>query len=322
MQDLLRSLRAIAEPTRLRILALCSRAELSVTELVSILVQSQPRVSRHLRMLLEAGLLERKSEGSRAFFRLTDDVSGSGLVRLLLERLPQDDDTLGLDLERLARIRARRTRQAAEYFRRNAENWEQIQSLYADAERTDGVLHALLAELPPGDLLDIGTGTGRVLRLAAPLVRMAIGIDNSPDMLAIARTSLDRDGLTNCQVRHADMNRLPYPADRFDIVTANMLMHHADDPAVVLGEGARVLKPGGTFVVVDFAPHERLELRDRHAHRWLGFSYQEMDRILREARLEPVQPKCISGGLLTVCAWAARKPPVSRTVELEEETVP
>jgi ubiquinone/menaquinone biosynthesis C-methylase UbiE len=308
MDQLLHGLRAAAEPTRLRILALCGHAELSVTELVRILGQSQPRVSRHLKLLVEAALLDRNQEGSRAFYRPASGGAGAELGQLLIDLIPDSDATLALDLSRLARIKDERARRAEDYFDRNAENWEDLRGLYIDDTLIDAKLKELIEAYPVTDMLDIGTGTGRVLRLAGPHSGSAIGIDNSRDMLDIARANLDRDGLRHCQVRHADMYRLPFATDRFDLVTANMLVRYADDPGAVLAEGMRVLKPGGRMIVVDFAPHGMAELREEHAHRWLGFSETDMTRFFELAEMECDRPIYLEGDPLTVCVWVARKP--------------
>jgi ubiquinone/menaquinone biosynthesis C-methylase UbiE len=308
MDQLMHGLRAAAEPTRLRILALCGHAELSVTELVSILAQSQPRVSRHLKLLVEAGLLDRNQEGSRAYYRPASAGAGAGLGQMLVDLIPEDDPTLSLDLSRLERIKEERSRRAEDYFRRNAGSWEEIRGLYIDDKRIDETLNGMIRERQVDDLLDIGTGTGRVLRIAGDHAGSAIGIDNSRDMLAIARANLDQDGLRNCQVRHADMYRLPFTDDRFDLITANMLVHYADEPETLIGEAARVLRPGGRLIVVDLAPHGIAELREEHAHRWLGFSEAQMRRWFDAIGLECGAPTYLEGDPLTVCIWAARKP--------------
>lgn len=322
MDQLMQGLRAAAEPTRLRILALCGHAELSVTELVSILAQSQPRVSRHLKLLVEAGLLDRNQEGSRAFYRPASDGAGSELGQMLVDLIPEDDGTLALDLSRLERIKQERSKRAEDYFRRNAGSWEELRGLYVDDVRVDEELTRIIRECRVADMLDIGTGTGRVLGLVADHVGSAIGIDNSRDMLAIARANLDRDGIRNCQVRHADMYRLPFASDRFDLITANLLVHYADEPEAVLAEAIRVLRPGGRLIVVDFAPHGITELRDGHAHRWLGFSEAQMNRMFGAVGLEGGNPIYLEGDPLTVCVWVARKPaqPANDGIHVTEAT--
>lgn len=307
MEDVLQALRAVAEPTRLRIVALCAHAELSVTEFVQILGQSQPRVSRHLKLLVEAGVMQRNREGVRAFYRLAERGPGRDLAGTIADLLPDEDETLAIDLARLDEIRTERARRAEAYFRDNAERWEELRGLYVDDSEVDAELRRVVAAGTARSLLDIGTGTGRVLRTVGDVVDAAVGIDNSTAMLEVARTELDAQGLKNCQVRLADMYRLPFPAGRFDVVTANMLMHHADHPARMIEEAARVLRPGGRLVVVDFAPHEMIELRDEHEHRWLGFSNPEMERFFDRAGLAPLAPERLDGEHLTVCIWVARK---------------
>ena len=309
--DLLAGLRAVAEPTRLRILGLCAHAELSVTELVTILGQSQPRVSRHLKLMVEAGVLERNREGARAFYRPTERGVGARLVQALVDLIPEQDGASHADLQRLDAIREARSRRSAEYFRRNAAHWQDLRGLYVDDDEIDAALFAAVAAAPGGDLLDIGTGTGRVLERVASHVDQAIGIDNARPMLEIARANLDAAGLRRCQVRLADMYRLPFPAERFDTVTVNMVLHYAETPAEVLSGAARVLKPGGRVLLVDYAPHELEELREQHAHRWLGFDHSEIARIVGRAGLELEPTLTLEGTPLTVCLWSARRPLVS-----------
>ncbi|MBT6137230.1 MAG: metalloregulator ArsR/SmtB family transcription factor [Rhodospirillaceae bacterium] len=308
VERLLQGLRAAGEPTRLRILVLCAHAELSVGELVHILGQSQPRVSRHLKLMVEANLLERHQEGARAYYRQTEDDRIGELGRTLVDQMPMDDRILTLDLKRLEDIRADRARRAEEYFHLNADKWENLRGLYIDDQQIDNRVREVVSSGVVGELLDIGTGTGRILRLVGDHVRAGIGIDSSRDMLAIARSNLDEADLRNCQVRHADMYRLPFNAGRFDVVTLNMVMRYADDPSATIAEAARVLRPGGRLVITDFAPHDLIELRDEHAHRWLGFSDAEVSRFAANGGLELQSPRYLEGDPLTVCIWVALKP--------------
>lgn len=307
MDDVLAGLRAIAEPTRLRVLILCARAELSVTELVDILGQSQPRVSRHLKLMVEAGVLERNREGARAFYRVAERAAGGKVARALVPLVPVDDSVLETDLLRLETIRARRSERAEAYFSDNAALWEDLRGLYVDDALVDATLVEAVRAEPVGDLLDIGTGTGRVLEQLADYVNSAVGVDNAKPMLEIARDKLDRAGLRHCQVRLADMYHLPFPADRFDTVTLNMVLHYAETPTEVLREAARVLRPGGRVILVDFAPHDLEELREQHTHRWLGFSQDEIARLAEVSGLEMEPTVALDGDPLTVCVWSARK---------------
>jgi SAM-dependent methyltransferase len=309
MNDLLAGLRAAAEPTRLRLLLLCARGELTVSELTQVLGQSQPRVSRHLKLLCEAGLLDRFREGSWVFYRLSDAAAGGRLARLLVELVPGADPALALDLDRLAGIRRARAAAAAAYFRDNAARWDRIRSLHVDEEEVEHTLAGLLPAEGIHDLLDIGTGTGRMLELFAPRVERAVGIDSSREMLAVARVNLQRAGLPNASVRHGDMYQLPLPGASFDAVLIHQVLHYAERPAAAIAEAARVLRPGGRLVIVDFAPHELEFLRTEHAHRRLGFGDAEIAAWCGEAGLEPGRIRHLPGAPLTVSTWSARRPP-------------
>lgn len=307
MDVLLSGLRGAAEPTRLRLLALCARAELTVSELTHILGQSQPRVSRHLKLLCEAGLLHRAQEGSWALFRLAGDGMGAALARVLVAQIPDDDPTIVLDRQRLAVLQEQRAETAQAYFRKNAVAWDRIRSLHVDEAEVE---QALIGLVPAGDganLLDIGTGTGRILQLLGDRVESAVGIDWSREMLAMARTNLERAGRRNCVIRHGDMYRLPWADGSFDVVTVHMVLHFAEDPAQALAEAGRVLRRRGRLIVVDFAPHDLEELRRDHAHRRLGFAADEVDDWCRAAGLSPDGIIQLPGARLTVTIWSARR---------------
>jgi ArsR family transcriptional regulator len=308
MEQLLSALKAAAEPTRLRLLVLCAHMDLTVSQLTQVLGQSQPRVSRHLKLLLDAGLLERQREGSWAFYRLTVRGAAAELARTLVDAIPQDDPVLSLDLERLDGIRRARERLAADYFRRNAAEWDEIRSLYVDEANVERRLLKLLPEGTVDDLLDIGTGTGRVIEIFGKRVGRAVGVDLSHEMLTVARTNLERAQLRNCLVQHGDMYRLPVQSASFDAVTIHQVLHFAEHPDAVIAEAARVLRPEGKLIVVDFGKHELDYLRDAHAHRWLGFRDDEVSGWCRDAGLEPQAPIFLPGEPLTVAIWAATLP--------------
>jgi len=268
MDETLAQLRAAAEPTRLRLLALCARGSLCVTDLCAALGQSQPRLSRHLKLLVEAGLLERLPEGSNVYFSLAPRAD---LARAVLARLPEEDPLLAADRRLAARLVAERVRAASEAFRVAGGDWDEVRALGLPAGAIEA---AVLAALPArvGRLLDIGTGTGQLLELVAERCDAALGVDASRDMLALARGRLAERGLApRCAVRQADMYRLPFSDGAFDAVTVQMVLHYAEDPAAAVAEAVRVLAPDGVLVVVDLAAHGRAELMERHAHRWPGF---------------------------------------------------
>jgi ubiquinone/menaquinone biosynthesis C-methylase UbiE len=304
---LLDALRAAGEPTRLRLIALLRDGELTVGEIAEVLNQSQPRVSRHLKLLADAGLVERLPEGTWVFYRLAHGGGAGRLLEALFALLPAGEGRLEGDRHRLDAIRGRRARQAGDYFRANARRWDRLGALHIDEAEIERVLLEILGRGEIGDLLDIGTGTGRVLALLGPRIGRGIGLDNSSAMLAIARAKLAEAGLRNCHVRHGEMYDLPWPAHSFDAVTIHHVLHFAERPAAVVAEAARVLRPEGRLVIVDFAPHGLEILRLDHAHRRLGFADREVLDWLAEAGLAPGRVRHLRGKALTFSIWDARR---------------
>jgi ubiquinone/menaquinone biosynthesis C-methylase UbiE len=309
MDQVLTGLRALAEPSRLRLLRLCAEGELTVSDLVEVLGQSQPRVSRHLRLLCEAGLLDRFRDGAFVFYRLARRGADAKLARAILEMLP-DDAVLALDQERLEALRQKRAEAASTYFRLNAARWDRIRSLYVEEREVEGALLALLPTEGVSDLIDVGTGTGRVLELFAPRVEHGLGVDLSREMLAVARVNLERAGLRNCSLRHGDMFQLPLAAESFDAAVFHQVLHYAADPPRAIREAARVLRPDGRLVIVDFAPHEVETLRTEAAHLRLGFADDEIAQWCGEAGFDPGPIVHLPGNPLTVSLWSARRRPV------------
>lgn len=316
MEELLAALRAVAEPTRLRILALAARGPFCVTEFTEILGQSQPRLSRHLRLLHEAGLLERLREGANAWYGLPpEDSPGAALGRAVLAHLPAGDAGLAGDARQAARVLAERARVATESFHRAGAEWDEMRALGLPAEAVEQALLDLLPRGRLGRLLDIGTGTGRLLELLAPRVAAGVGVDASRAMLALARARLARVGLAHCSVRLADMYRLPLPDRGFDLVVLQMVLHHAETPGAALAEAARVLRPGGILLAVDLAPHANADCLQRLAHRWPGFSDGEMRHLLGAAGLAPGATVAV-GGPLEVRIWQAERAPAEAMLEV------
>src|SRR5437763_4755818 len=299
MEAMLAALRAIAEPSRLRLLILCARGELTVSELAQILGQSQPRVSRHLKLLCEAGLLDRFREGSWVFYRLSSGSAAGALSRHLVAACGAADETIALDLQRLAAIKRQRAELAAAYFRENAAHWHRIRSLYIDEREVEAALSEIVAARDPHDLLDIGTGTGRMIEVLGPRVVHALGIDASREMLAVARVNLERAGLSNSIVRLGDMYQLPLADACFDAVVIHQVLHYSDRPAAVIAEAARVLRPHGILVVVDFTPHALEFLRDEHAHGRLGLADADADAWCPTPAPEPHPAPHLPGDPLT-----------------------
>jgi ubiquinone/menaquinone biosynthesis C-methylase UbiE/DNA-binding transcriptional ArsR family regulator len=323
MDDLVAMLRAAGDPTRLRLLLLLRQAELTVSELIEITGQSQPRVSRHLKLLCEAGLLERVKEGSWVFHRAVEEGKGAALSHLLAELAGDGDPVCEIDRKRLLLVREARARQAAAYFKANASEWNRIRSLYAPEKDVETAILKRLTSAKIDNLLDAGTGTGRMLELLAPFVRHAVGVDVSPEMLAIAREKLMRPEFVHCRVRLGDVYRLPFEnggADvGFDAVLFHQVLHYLDDPAAAVAEVARVMRQGGRLLIADFAPHELEFLRDDYAHRRLGFSDKEVQGWFHAAGLKAAGPEAIAphGGVkekLTVKLWLAEAPAANKTV--------
>jgi ArsR family transcriptional regulator len=319
LDAILEILRAAGDASRLRLLCILREAELTVSELTQILGQSQPRVSRHLKVLCEAGLLERFKEGSWVFYRMAESGLGAAFNAALLG-LPLDDEAFAADRERLSAVRKARAAQAAEFFKANAPEWQRIRSLHAPDKDVESAILQALAAAPIESVLDVGTGTGRMLELLSPHIRRGIGVDVSPEMLAIARDRLEQIAAHHCQVRLADLYRLPFRSATletgFDAALFHQVLHYLDDPQAAVAEAARVLKPGGRIIIADFAPHELEFLRTELAHRRLGFSDREVESWFAAAQLEPVSSEAIAPSLgqahagegkLTVKIWTAQR---------------
>ena len=308
MDDTLIALRGLAEPTRLRIAALCAAAELSVSDLTQVLGQSQPRVSRHLKLMVAAGLLERHREGSFAMFRLARGGKAGSIAGVALSALAKDQAAPQADRRRLDALRRERETKAARYFRDNAAQWDRLRALYIDERDIERRLVALLARRSIASLLDIGTGTGRILEVASAHIGHGLGIDQSREMLGVARSNLERARIKNCDLRQADMYALPLPDQSVDAVTLHQVLHYAEDPAAVIAEAARVLKPGGLVALADFAPHALVQLQRDHAHRHLGFADNQVFGWLGAAGLRPEAPIRLPGEQLNVAIWSAERP--------------
>lgn len=298
---------ALSDPSRVRILALLRTMELSVGELAQVLGQSQPRVSRHVKILGDAGLLDRHKEGSWVFLALTVEARTQTVFDLLDQWLDAASrDVLAADAARLAAVRADRAEAANRYFSAHAEAWDSIRSLHVAESMVEKAIEKALGDKPVGCLLDIGTGTGRMIELLGPRAAQVTGVDKSSEMLRLARVKLEAAGISS-SLRQADMYALPLADGSADSVVIHQVLHYAQNPAAALAEAARVLRPGGRLLVVDFAAHEREELRIRDAHLRLGFSDDVMIGWFRAAGLEIDFTEHLPGGELTVTLWRGVK---------------
>ena len=309
VETVITALRAAGETTRLRILALLGQAELTVKDFTAILGQSQPRISRHLKLLAEAGLIDRHPEGAWVFYRLTDGGAARRLVGDLFALVDDGDPILSRDRERLAGVKQEHAETARRYFAENAADWDTIRALHVADNAVEGAILEALGNWQFDSLLDLGTGTGRLLELLAPLYARAVGVDASADMLAVARANLDRAGVANAQVRLGDIQHLPFTRNSFDVVTIHQVLHYLDEPERAISEAARVLRPGGRLLIVDFAPHNLEFLRERHAHRRLGFAGNAMRPWIEASGLAVEAARDLpagEGGKLTVTLWLAK----------------
>lgn len=303
---------ALADPTRLRIVALLRLMELSVGELAQVLGQSQPRVSRHLKILADAGVLERRKEGSWVFLNLSEPERIEPIFALIDGWAdPATQALFASDAARTETIRAERAEAANRYFAGHAEVWDQIRSLHVAESEVERAIDRALGKRPLGRLVDIGTGTGRMIELFGPRASQAIGIDRSSEMLRLARVKLEAAGISS-SLRQGDMYALPLADHSADCVIIHQVLHYAHSPAVAIAEAARVLAPGGTLLVVDFAAHEREELREQDAHIRLGFEDEVMAGWFASAGLQVDEIQHLKGGELTVTLWRGVKAPIAQ----------
>lgn len=306
------ALRAAGEPTRLRVLSLLAGEELSVMELSGILDQSQPRVSRHLKLMTDAGLIERFPDGARVFYRLSSDPLARRLIDTVLDLL---DATAGAaDDRRLEDVRRDREVAAGAYFERVAPQWDRIRSLYVCESAVEAAILRAAGDGPFERVVDLGTGSGRMLTLLGKKAKMSVGLDLSQNMLNIARANVTKAGLDKVELRHGDIFATRLPERSADLVLVHQVLHYLVDPAAAVAEAARLVMPGGRILIIDFAPHELEHLREEHQHRRLGFSDEEMRRWLSEAGLKPSAPIALPPDTdgLTVSIWTAQRPAVAR----------
>ena len=307
---------ALDEETRLRIVALLQHGELTVTDLTDILGQSQPRISRHLKLLADAGVVDKHREGTWAFFDLVTTGPIGRLVADVLSLTDGHDAILAADLDRLTIVRSRRTAAAHEYFAGIAPRWDEERSLHASDATVEQAIVEALGSVRYQSLLDVGTGTGRMLQVLGRDVERAVGFDNSHSMLAVARANLERAEIRGIDLRQGDVYSPPFANDSFDLIVIHQVLHFLDDPARAIREAARLLSPGGRLLLVDFAPHSLEFLRADHAHLRLGFRADAVEGWLEQSGLDIVTTRTIAppteqdaapeGERLTVSLWLGR----------------
>jgi ubiquinone/menaquinone biosynthesis C-methylase UbiE/DNA-binding transcriptional ArsR family regulator len=324
------ALRAAGEITRLRLLALLAQGEYNVKDLTQILSQSQPRLSRHLKLLTDAGLIVRFQEGSSVFFRLRERGEAALIVERMLTALDAADPVIARDQARAEAVKRERGEAAQAYFQSHAAAWDEIRAMHAPEEQVEAAILALLGPGPFGLIADLGTGTGRILELVAPRARRAVGYDINRNMLSYARAKLASGGIGHAQVRQGDIFSIDLGEASADAVIIHQVLHFLDDPAKAVAEAARILKPGGRLLIADFAPHALDTLREDYSHRRLGFDRGQVEawfeRLgLRAADYRTVEAPRDSKDKLTVSLWLAIRPgklaePKREDIELPVES--
>ncbi|HEY8594019.1 MAG TPA: metalloregulator ArsR/SmtB family transcription factor [Devosiaceae bacterium] len=310
LDELVNVLKAAGEVTRLRLLALLASGELSVKDLTDILGQSQPRVSRHLKLLADAGLVERYAEGAWAYYRLAHSGAAAHLVEWLVGNLSEDDPQRRADVLALQEVRKAHQAQASAYFSKVADSWDLLRSLHVPESAVESAILDVVGPGPVETLLDLGTGTGRMLELLAGRYHRGIGVDSNREMIAIARAKLAQAGISVAQVRPGDISALEGTSGPADLIVLHQVLHYFDDPGQILIEARKGLRAGGGVLVVDFAPHDLEFLRQEHAHRRLGMSEAQMGAWASAAglgveRFESFPNPGDERGL-TVCLWMLR----------------
>ena len=303
-------MRALADPTRLRIILLIRQLELSVGEVVQILGQSQPRVSRHIRILDEAGIAERRKEGSWVFLRPGPVLTGGMLDRLFASTNSNEARLIQRDLTKLDQVRSYRTEMAANYFAAHANEWDSLRSLHVAESEVEDAISCILKTVPLGSLLDVGTGTGRMIELFAADAERIVAVDNSTEMLRLARAKLaamDTPSSAKVDIMLGDFNALPLGDAAFDTILLHQVLHYAQHPERAISEAARVLAPDGRLMIVDFAAHDREELRTVHAHARLGFADETIAKAFANSGIEMAHQATLEGGLLAVKIWMGQK---------------
>ncbi len=282
---MLRVLKALADPTRLRLVGILAHGEFTVQELVSILAMGQSRISRHLKILVEAGICTVRRQGTWSYFRMNGGDAFFGSIRpAILDRLAEVEGNRD-DQIALAAILDERRNRSRQFFDRHARQWDRMASELIPVER---YVSRILDEIDSGHIVvDVGVGTGRLLKALSHASRHVIGVDQSSPMLDEARNRIGAEKLDNVELRLGELNHLPVADGVANCAILNMVLHHAANPQTVFIELGRVLEPGGQLIIADLLSHELDWFRDRMGDQWMGFDKLEMDRWLDAAGYRP-----------------------------------
>lgn len=283
----LKSLRALADPTRLRIVALLERDALSVNELQEITRMGQSRISTHLGLLQEARLLQSRREGKRAFYKWREDADSTAreFIQLAVRGAKEESHYAGDQLN-LKRVLARRQQQAQVYFNQVAGRFDRS---YGPGRSWQAFGQLLLRILPPITVADLGSGEGLLSELLARRCKKVIAVDNSEKMVAFGTSKAKKNGLKNLEFRLGDLQQPPIETATMDLVILSQSLHHAEEPAKTLAAAHRILKPGGQLMLLDLLQHNFEEARELYGDRWLGFPESDLHRWLEAAGFKKIE---------------------------------
>ncbi len=288
MSTVLKSLRALSDATRLRILALLEKEELSVREIQEITRLCQSRISTHLGLLLHSGLVRSRREGRQAFYRLNLEEQGSAadLVKAAIHHGMRELPERGPDRISLKRILARRRQKADVYFNRVAGRFDRV---YGPGRSWQGFGHLLLRMLPPLVVADLGSGEGLLSELLARRCKKVIAVDNSEKIVAFGAAKAKKNGLRNLQFRLGDIENPPIEASSVDVVILSQALHHAENPAAAVSAAHRLLRADGRILILDLLKHTFEKARQSYGDRWLGFAEGDLHRWLQEAGFRHIE---------------------------------
>src|SRR5579871_2297365 len=287
LSQTLKSLRALSDPTRLRIIALLEREELSVNELQEITRMGQSRISTHLGLLQEAGLLQSRRDGKRSFYKLQSGADHTTLEFIQLairgaKELPEHRS----DQINLKRILARRNEQAQVYFNQVAGRFDRS---YGPGRSWQAFGHLLLRILPPLVVADLGSGEGLLSELLARRAKKVIAVDNSEKMVTFGASKAKKNGLKNLEFRLGDLENPPVEPHSIDLAVLSQALHHAQEPAKALQSVHKILKPGGQIMILDLAKHNFERAHELYGDRWLGFAESDLHNWLEAAGFKKVE---------------------------------